>query len=164
MRGLTQQRLHELLDYAPQTGTFVWRVSRGVNQCKGKTAGCLGRSGYIQVCLDGQQYRAHRLAWLHVHGRWPDGPLDHIDGCRSNNAIANLRECSVSENAHNTNPQRKLLGVSWHKQNQCWYARIAVRGQRRHLGYFETAEEACAAYLATKAELHPFWATGRGSQ
>jgi hypothetical protein len=36
-------------------------------------------------------------------------------------------------------------------------ATIKAEGRRRCLGRYDTPEEASAAYLAAKRELHPFW-------
>jgi hypothetical protein len=33
-----------------------------------------------------------------------------------------------------------------------------VNRKHKHLGYFDTAEQASEAYVTAKRELHPFWA------
>jgi hypothetical protein len=33
-----------------------------------------------------------------------------------------------------------------------------VNRKHKHLGYFDTAEQAPEAYVTAKRELHPFWA------
>jgi len=43
-------------------------------------------------------------------------------------------------------------GVSWHKGGGKWTARIRAGGSYRHLGLFETAEEAAAAYRRASGE------------
>lgn len=51
--------------------------------------------GYIVIDLseDGYGcYFAHDLAFLHMTGEWPKSPVIHLDGNKSNNAWANLRE------------------------------------------------------------------------
>jgi hypothetical protein len=40
----------------------------------------------------------------------------------------------------------KLKGVDWHKPNKKWRAQIRKDGKVRHLGYFQTPEEAHLAY------------------
>lgn len=47
----------------------------------------------------------------------------------------------------------KFKGVSWHKSNDKWQARITTDGKQRHLGLFSTEEEANEAYLRAKEEL-----------
>lgn len=55
-------------------------------------AGTLGEDGYIHIEIDGQDYYAQDLAWLWVYGVFPTRRIEHIDGDKVNNRIANLRE------------------------------------------------------------------------
>jgi hypothetical protein len=84
--------------------------------------------------------------------------LDHRDGVRTNNRLANLREATRSENCQNAAKRNDntsgFTGV-W-PVGKRWRAKVAVDGVERHAGYFATKELAQAAYLATKAELHKF--------
>jgi hypothetical protein len=156
---LTQERLKELLDYDPETGVFVWRVSRQRNKIKaGTPAGALCNKGYRRIQILGKQYLAHRIAWLYVHGCWPKKQIDHIDRVKDNNGIINLRDVSAEENGWN-HPKHKdntsgYTGVHWHKRNKKWEAKIRQAGKRIYLGSFDTPEEAHTAYLAAKEELH----------
>lgn len=52
---------------------------------------------------------------------------------------------------HNTSGYR---GVSWHRTMQKWTARINFRGKTYNLGYYDSAEEASAAYQRAKKEMH----------
>lgn len=52
---------------------------------------------------------------------------------------------------HNTSGYR---GVSWHRALQKWTARINFRGKTYNLGYYDSAEEASAAYQRAKKDLH----------
>jgi hypothetical protein len=99
-------------------------------------------------------YYAHRLAWLHVHGRHPDGHIDHINGDKTDNRIANLRECSAGENIRNQ-PCRAACGFKGVRPNKKrWSARIRVNNRKYHLGTFDTPEEAGAAYDEACLRLH----------
>jgi len=151
---LTQERLKQLLHYDAQTGAFTWKV-RGC-----KPAGSVEK-GYVRIRVDEQMYRAHRLAWLYVYGAFPRNQIDHRDGNRGNNAIANLREATNGQNQQNVIVPRStnkvgLRGVSWRNRPVPWQASIVVGGQKQHLGTFSTAQEAHQAYLAAKAKFHPF--------
>jgi hypothetical protein len=91
--------------------------------------------------------------------RFPDRDIDHIDGCRTNNRIENLRDISRSENLQNVRGPRStnahgVLGVLQKKGSKTWRAQICVNGIYRKTHSFKTKEEAGAAYLALKAELH----------
>jgi hypothetical protein len=48
---------------------------------------------------------------------------------------------------------RKTKGYTWHKGHQKWVAKIGFNKKTIHLGYFDTEENAHAAYLAAKAIL-----------
>ena len=156
---LTAARLRELLSYDPDTGIFHWQVSRGSVK-RGAQAGRKNDEGYIEISLDSRYYKAHRLAWLYVHGEWPTDQLDHINGARPDNRIANPREATNAENgqnqamySHNTSGRR---GVSWCRVVGKWKARIKANGRRIHLGYFEDIDDAARARAKAKASLHEF--------
>jgi hypothetical protein len=107
--------------------------------------------------------QAHRVAWLFIHGEWPDHEVDHMDRNRSNNAAGNLRKASRSENGGNKTIHRNNTsgkkGVSWHKRLGKWAAYIRVDDQLKHLGYFEDIDDAAAAYRAAAVEFFGEFAT-----
>jgi hypothetical protein len=47
-------------------------------------------------------------------------------------------------------------GVSWHKAQSKWQARIGDGGRRKSLGYFTDEQQAAQAYRAAKAAIHQF--------
>jgi hypothetical protein len=156
------ERVKELLDYEPTTGIFRWkgRTGRGKTplSAPGALAGTTNDSGYRIIRLDRVNFRAHRLAWLYVHGELPKQDIDHINGDRSDNRIANLRSVSRSVNLQNLrsakshNKSSGLLGV--HLSDNRWIAKLQVDKRTVHIGSFGTAEEASQAYLAAKRSLH----------
>lgn len=157
---ITQSRLKELLDYDPEIGSFRWKVSKRNGTKVGVIAGGQDGQGYLRISIDGKLHRAHRLVWLYCYGQWPTNQIDHRNGIRHDNRIANLRQCSQMENSQNTKLRKDstsgLFGVRWHKKLQKWHARIQKAGQSYHLGLFHTSAEAHSAYLKAKAELHSF--------
>jgi hypothetical protein len=157
--SLTQEELKEILDFDPATGVFRWRISHsGVRL--GKIAGSKTSSGYYRVKIKYQAYPVHRLAWLYVYGKWPADQIDHIDGDKLNNRIANLRECTQAENLQNLAPSKLntsgYTGVRYAPRQKKWKATIKVNTKGIHLGYFETKESAYEAYLKAKREHHKF--------
>ena len=153
---LTIERLRGLLNYAPETGVFTWIVHASQMHI-GDIAGSVNGSGYLQIDIDGQKYKAHRLAWLYATGAWPTAQIDHVNGQRDDNRISNLRDVSRSVNIQNLRKARSdnksgLLGVS--ANGNRWQAQINVGGKKRQIGTFATPELAHAAYLDAKRELH----------
>ncbi|MCY0910856.1 HNH endonuclease [Massilia antarctica] len=160
----SQEYLKSILSYCEDTGRFTWLVSRG-RVSAGTIAGTLIDRGYVSVFIDGEKYRAHRLAWVYMIGREPADQIDHINGDRSDNRFRNLREATRSENSQNMAVKRKsktgILGVDLASTGK-FVARIGVDGRQRHLGTHDTKEGAHAAYLAEKAVLHSFQPVPRG--
>lgn len=153
---LTSERLRELFEYSPDTGIFTFRVSRGRRRA-GSVAGNLQKDGYMAIGVDSRHYLSHRLAWLYVNGSWPVDRIDHADGDRSNNRIANLRDVSHSENLRNqgfrADNTSGFKGVSFHKATHRWKAQIHIGGKSCHIGLYDTQEDAHAAYARTAADL-----------
>jgi hypothetical protein len=155
--SLSCERLKELLTYAPDSGLFHWRFTRGP-VVAGAVAGTIDKSGYVQIRIDGRFFRAHRLAWLYIHDSWPSLHIDHIDGDKSNNKIANLRNVCHQINQQNQSRAHKksatgLMGVS--RNGNRWMARIKLNGKTTYISNHETPEEAHEAYKASKRVLHP---------
>ncbi|HYD58974.1 MAG TPA: HNH endonuclease signature motif containing protein [Noviherbaspirillum sp.] len=123
-------------------------------------AGSKNGHGYILIGLPEGRFRAHRLAWLYVCGEWPKNEVDHINGVRSDNRIANLRDVSRRTNNENrreaqcNNRSSGLLGVTWSGRHKKWAASIRVNRKNKHLGLWETKEEAHEAYVCAKRRLH----------
>jgi hypothetical protein len=97
-----------------------------------------------------RKIHAARLAWLYVHGERPAGEIDHINGNRADNRIANLRIATRSQNCAN---KKGVSGVTWHKRQKKWHARIKRHGQLHHIGSFSTYEEALAARNSAHASV-----------
>ncbi len=147
--SITAERLKEMVYYDRASGIFTWRVS-SKTRFVGKPAGWID-NGYTRLKLDGRLYRAHRLAWLYVTGKWPTNEIDHRNRNRSDNSFANLREATRSQNQQNSSikaPQKTggTKGVFWHSRDQRWAARICINRHRIHLGTYRTIEPAILAY------------------
>ena len=94
-------------------------------------------------------------------GEWPVIDVDHKDTVKSNNRWSNLRLATTSENGQNqqsppSHNTTGFLGVTLYKPTGRYAAFIKVNRKSRYLGYYTTPEEAHAAYVAAKRELHPF--------
>lgn len=147
--------LKERMEYNSSTGLFVRTKSKG-GKPKGSIAGNTDQDGYVVIGLFGNNYKAHRLAWLWRYGCWPQGEIDHIDGVRSNNAISNLRDVSKSDNMKNTRRRKTnrsgITGVSFCSETNKWCARITVDGRLIQLGRFDDIAEASLARKAAEQQ------------
>lgn len=84
--------------------------------------------------------------------------VDHIDMNGLNNQKSNLRIVNRSQNKCNATIQKNnktgLKGVGYYKRGGHYRARIKINGKETHLGFFDTAEEAGAAYDKASKEIH----------
>jgi hypothetical protein len=158
--ALTAERVRQILEYDPESGEFRWREKIARKVIVRKIAGASSKRGDVRIAINLKDYLAHRLAWLHFHGRWPANEIDHINGNPADNRICNLREATHAENGQNLARSRSNTsghtGVSWHSQRGKWQARIRGDGRYLHLGLFESKDEAAAAYQQAKAKFHKF--------
>lgn len=95
----------------------------------------------------------HRYLYECLVGEIPEKwQIDHIDGNRLNNQIANLRTVTNRANAHNRAVRRegktssKYVGVYWSKGERKWKAHIDIEGRRTGLGTYTDEYEAHLAY------------------
>ena len=145
-KTLSANRLRKLLNYAPATGVFRWRVRKGRNV--GTVAGSIHPpKGYRQICIDGKMHRANRLAWLYMTGKWPKLEIGYINHKTSDARWANLRAMTPSQRRAASRSRNKLgvRGV-WITKSGKYVAAIRVAGKKRHLGVFDTVEKASMAY------------------
>lgn len=154
---ITIGELLDVLHYDPRTGNFTWLVKRGP-RAVGSRAGGLNGGGQLLICFKGRYYTAARLAYLYMMGEWPPAEIDHINRDPTDNRWENLRPANRSENCTNrrTFSTTGFKGVSFHKYGykKKYTARIVANGKLKSLGYFETPEQAHAAYVAAALKYH----------
>ena len=145
-----------LLSYEPETGVFRYLSKTGA-RAAGDVAGSRHSEGYVRLKIDGVGYGAHRIAWLMVTGRLPLGQIDHINGVRDDNRMANLRDVPALINCQNrrfasARNKTGVLGVV--PAGDKFSAYIGSGYGCSNLGTFDTKEEAGAAYVAAKRVAH----------
>lgn len=154
---LSVDEMAQLVAYNGDRGEFLslntYRTSN-----YGEPIGRKDKDGYLSLHVRGRSYRAHHVAWALTYGEWPE-MIDHINGDRADNRIANLRKATCMQNSHNQRKAHRdsahgLLGVDLNKSKGRFRARIQVAGKRVTLGGFGSAEEAHLAYVAAKRKLH----------
>lgn len=143
---LTQDLLRELFDYNPETG----ELSRKDGTLLSKRP--VTKDKYKQVRINRSPHRVHRIVWLWMYGEIPKGMfIDHINGNKHDNRIANLRLATQKQNNQNKLPTRKgYKGIS--KKRNKWAAYISENNKTICLGVFNTPEEAARAYDAAAIE------------
>jgi len=119
--------------------------------------------GYKLVSLKNngkwKMFRVHRLvgnAFLENPDNKP--MIDHIDENKSNNNVKNLRWATRNDNGCNRgkqiNNKSGFKGVCFDKPLNKYKSYININGKLKHLGYYETAEEASRAYEAKAKVIH----------
>jgi len=166
----TPSELRKLLRYDSESGKLYWRhrtaemFSNGGHTAKHiarrfnkQFAGCeaftaTDAAGYKVGAVWGQLFKAHRVAWAIERGEWPEGQIDHINGDRADNRIANLRVVTNRENSISAcrpkNNTTGFTGVSRHRGR--FRAQIKINGKQKFLGYFDDPEDAYSAYCEAK--------------
>jgi hypothetical protein len=142
--------LQEIFEY--RDGNLYWKKTYAKAK-KGAIVGWVEKNGYKAASLNGVRYRLHRLVFEFHYENCPD-ILDHINGDRSDNRIENLRPATISQNnvnrKHNRNNKIGLKGVCADQGR--FKASIKINNRSKHLGYFQTPEEAHSVYMmAAKA-------------
>jgi hypothetical protein len=73
--------------------------------------------------------------------------LDHLNRDRADNKLSNLR---IVDNQTNSSNQ---FGKGYSKSGYKWKSYITINYKQKHLGVFETQEEAHQAYIEEKKRL-----------
>jgi hypothetical protein len=151
---IDQDLLRKLFAYDAESGVFkrIGRLKRG-----GQVVACdfvtnsKSTHGYYQYTIKDHTFDVHRLIWMWVHGKWPDGDIDHINGNRQDNRWENLRVVSRTENLRNTGrktePKYGHVGVYAH--GKTWRVSIGAEGKAGFVSY----EEAVAYRQKREREL-----------
>lgn len=154
--------LRKIWNYDHDTGIFTWLYRPNANrlsnaQTTGRRVGTTSMR-YNTVVYGGVGYCLHRVAWAFFHGTWPISEIDHINGDKTDNRIANLREATHVENEWNDGKQKNNTsgrkGVSFEKATGRWRANIGVNGKCISIGRFDTIEDAYEAYCEAGRRLH----------
>lgn len=159
--------LRQLLRYDADTGLLFWkerpiemfvggeypperRAASWNSRCADKEAFTyVNSAGYRSGAVNDLLLLAHRVIWAIHYSKWPDDDVDHIDGDKLNNRIANLRDVPQAVNTRNavgkSNNTSGVTGVSWRPDRGKWRARVMVNYREISLGHFDTLEEATIA-------------------
>ena len=112
--------------------------------------------GYLHVGItdsNGLQklFKVHQIIYYMASGIEPLQIVDHRDGDKLNNLFDNLRLTTEVGNNRNHKMQRNntsgFVGVTWYKRNSKWAAYIIIDGKHKHLGLYDSPEEAYQARM-----------------
>jgi len=153
---IDQATLLQRVHYDPKTGAFTWRATTVYQERRvGQEAGWLDTHGHRVIEIEGIRYKAGRLAFLYMLGRWPEHEADHRNRKPFDNRWVNLRDATRLDNNVNRVRCRKSdlpRGVDRNKAG--FMARCRRDGIVHHLGTFATPELASEAYQRFAKELH----------
>ena len=153
----TLETLREFFILDAETGTLVWRKSRGT-AAAGSRAGCVCvKERRAAVRFNNYLWPVARIIWCMHTGAWPVGEVDHINGDSLDNRPSNLRDVPPFVNKQNhhvayANSRVGLMGV--HERNGRFIGKITRHGKTTYVGTFDTPEEAHAAYVNAKRLIH----------
>ena len=111
----------------------------------------IGRRGYKSVIST----RSDQIIKLCNTIMNTDKQIDHKNRNTLDNRKSNLRICIQENNTKNKSLQCNntsgIAGVSWHKDTNKWAVRISINNKEKHIGVFESFDE--AVLIRLKLEL-----------
>lgn len=147
-------KLEDALQYIPESGSLIWKISPSTHIPSGSIAGSLDGRGYRQVRFRGRNYLAHRVAWFLMTRSWPTKPIVHRNCNKSDNRWENLREATPTQNNANRFGQGNLpKGVTLHRSSGKYQAQIKKCGKNYYLGLFDSVDDAADAYSEAAGRL-----------
>lgn len=133
------------VDYAA-LNMWAWRLDKDGYAIRSQR----DAAGHVQII------RMHRTI-LGLQYRQP-AKVDHRNGNKSDNRKRNLRVCDSAQNTWNVGllPSNTsgFKNVTWVARRCKWVARVSANRKRVLIGYFDSAEEAYAAYCAQVGSAH----------
>lgn len=149
---ISPERIREVLDYDYENGALRWKGRPTARpswnaRFTGKIAGHKDKTtGYMAIRIDGKLFLAHRVAWAHVYGEWPEDEIDHRNRVGADNRLLNMRPATRNDNLGNRsvpiNSKSGIKGVSWDSKKKKWMVRVTRQGVRYYFGTYSSIDEA----------------------
>lgn len=148
-------RLKEVLSYDPESGSISWRTPGTGRRAE---VGYKKPDGRKRVAIDGKRFVLARLCWFYVHGQWPSGHVDHINGNPSDDRISNLRDVPAAVNnqnrrRHHRDSKTRLMGVV-KTTSGTFNVSMSFRGRTLSVYGFRSEKDAHEAYAELKRRIH----------
>lgn len=140
-------------------GVLYWNADISRKAKKGAVAGSTKTSvhGYCVITYKRKHYKRSRLVFLMHNGYLPDS-VDHINGCKSDDRIENLRPCTQSQNNCNAklskNNKSGVKGVYWSEREGKWKAEISMNNNVMKLGTFSSLDDADKVVREARKKIH----------
>lgn len=154
----TQEQLHRVISYDPESGRFTRLITTSSNAKSGEECGNMDSQGYLRFRVLGQEFRAHRLAVFYMTGEWPS-VTDHINGDRSDNRWSNIKVTDSKGNARNLSTRHDNKsghkGVTWDNRREKWLVQIGRDGEKVTIGRYKDRDLAVAMAKAAYEYLAP---------
>lgn len=135
------------------TGKLFWKRRKPLAENKswnaryvGKEAlACFAKPGRASGTVCGYHVGRSAVVWALVHGRWPQGPVAHVNGDTFDDRPENLRAVGWGQwsRAARSDNRTGVKGVS--RLGAKWRARLKVGGKLVSLGTFDTQSDAAKA-------------------
>ena len=110
-----------------------------------------GATKYNKVGINGKFIAIHRIIAKAFLDNYDESlTVDHINGIKTDNRLCNLRMMNIGQQlraykAPTSGASSKYRGVSKYTGNK-WRATIQARGRFKHIGVFDSEEEAAKMY------------------
>ena len=166
---ITPDQIKSLFRYSHENGVLYWKrrpessfktlqAARAWNsRYSNKPAGHKDERGCIRVLFNKKYYKAHRIIWVIVHGKFPAQQIDHINGNPSDNRISNIRMSTQTENMRNRRldalNKTGIPGVRWVEKDKAFCVYIS----NTYVKSFKCFLDACCARKSKENEFgyHP---------
>lgn len=134
----------------------VYWVSPYQSRNIGRLAGVKDKNGYRRMHVGkGRMIGIHRLAF-YIHNGYLPEIVDHANGDVEDNSPKNLRPADRFKNARNCKLSIKNTsgerGVYLHSKSGRWLASIRINGKLKHLGSFNSIDDAAKARESAERE------------
>lgn len=155
MAGIDFNLLHQLFKY--KDGLLIRRVRSSQKTKAGEIVTRVDKEGYGRVSIKDKSYGVHRIIFMMFYGYMPNR-IDHINGVVNDNRIENLRECTASQNQHNSKiPKSNTTGfknVYFNKRLNNWYVQVKLNKHTHSVYRLENSELADLVAQELRTKLH----------
>lgn len=144
----------------PDSNYYVNKFGKILNKFGKEVKPRITNNGYSMFSIGLATVYVHRavaLAFLPNTNNLPD--VHHKDNNKSNNKLDNLEWVTRSANCRMYNKKKNNglpRGVSWNKSIKKYQTQISIDCKVKHLGYFNTPEEASEKYRKVYKEVMGF--------